>query len=133
VTDQERRTFAASVACREEEAAALLTVPASVEPTAASGVAAGPVPPTAVAAATVVDHPTADGVAASCQANETEAPGPHPAVTSGTDRKVGESKRAAADRAARQRQAISRALVAHGYLLLTRRRIPPPIKRKNVT
>jgi transposase InsO family protein len=32
--------------------------------------------------------------------------------------------------ATKQREAVSRALVAHGYLLFTRRRIPLPIKRK---
>jgi hypothetical protein len=36
-------------------------------------------------------------------------------------------------RAAAQRQAISRALVVHGYLLFTRRRIPLPITRKKVS
>ena len=133
VTNQERQAFAASVASRQEEAAASLPVPASVEPAAASGVASEPVPPTAVAAASVVDHPTAGGVAASSEASETAALGPHPAVPSGTDRDIGASKRAAQDGAARQRQAISHALVAHGYLLLTRRRIPLPIKREKVT
>jgi transposase InsO family protein len=36
------------------------------------------------------------------------------------------------DRATKQREAIGRALVAHGYLLFTRRRIPLPMKRKKV-
>jgi hypothetical protein len=35
-------------------------------------------------------------------------------------------------RAATQRDAIGRALVAHGYLLFTRRRIPLPVKRTKV-
>ena len=67
-------------------------MPASVEPAAASGVASEPVPPTAVAAASVVDHPTAGGVAASSEASETAALGPHPAVPSGTDRDIGVSE-----------------------------------------
>jgi hypothetical protein len=32
-----------------------------------------------------------------------------------------------------QRQAIRRALGEHGYLLFSRRRIPPPIRRRKVT
>jgi transposase InsO family protein len=133
VTDQERRTFAVSVACREEEATASLTMPASAEPTTASGVASEPALPAAAAAATVAEHSAADGGVATCQASETADLCPHPAVTAGTDREGGASKRATPDRVARQRQAISRALVAHGYLLLTRRRIPLPIKREKVT
>jgi transcriptional regulator of met regulon len=41
--------------------------------------------------------------------------------------------RAVPDRAAKQRQAIRRALVAHGYLLFTGRRNPLPIRKKKVT
>jgi transposase InsO family protein len=133
VTDQERQAFAASVACREEEAAASLTVPASAELTVASGVATEPVARAAAAAATVGGHPAGGGQATLRQAGEAVARCPHLAMLFGTDREGGESKRAALDRAARQRQAISRALVAHGYLLLTRRRIPLPIKREKMT
>jgi transposase InsO family protein len=116
----ERAAFAASVACLEDEAAcASGAAPPGAEPTP---------PPEPVTPAAAVDQ-AAPPVAEARKADAVAAP----AVPSGTDREDAESKRAAADRAVRQRQAISRALVAHGYLLFTRRRIPPPIRRKKVT
>jgi hypothetical protein len=82
-----------------------------------------------------VDHPASAAGAAteSGRPGRQAAPSPHSAAAWGTNRAGAESNREAPDRAAGQRQAISRALVAHGYLLLTRRRIPLPIKRKKVT
>jgi transposase InsO family protein len=65
-----------------------------------------------------------DGASASPQA--TEPISPH--VTDSARTLV-----PAPDAATLQRQAISRALVAHGYLTFTRRRIPLPIKRPKVT
>jgi transposase InsO family protein len=129
----ERAAFAASVGCLEDEAAyASGAAPPGAEPTpspepvaaAADGSAAVVDPAVPPAAKALAEWRKADAVAAASAA---------PALPSGTDREGAESKRAAADRAARQRQAISRALVAHGYLLLTRRRIPLPIKRRKVT
>jgi transposase InsO family protein len=113
----ERAAFAVSVACLEGEAeCASAAAPPGVEP--------APPPGPVTRAAALAESRKTDAVAAA---------GAPPAVPSGTDREGAESKRAAADRAAHRRQAISRALVAHGYLLLTRRRIPLPIKRKKVT
>jgi transposase InsO family protein len=133
VTRTEREAFASSVAHLEEEAACASEAESAVAEPAPT---LEPVPLAAVEIATAVAHPApaaADAVAESCKPSEQAAPSPYPAVPSRTDREGVESKRAAPDRSARQRQAISRALVAHGYLLLTRRRIPLPIKRKKVT
>jgi transposase InsO family protein len=122
----ERAAFAASVARREDEAAwASGAVPPGVEPAPPPG----PVTPAAAAQAA---SPAVAARAESRKADAVAAAGAPPAVPSGTDREGAGPERAAADQAARQRQAISRALVAHGYLLLTRRRIPLPIKRKKV-
>jgi transposase InsO family protein len=55
-----------------------------------------------------------------------------PAGAPPAEARCGGALGAAQDRAANQREAIGRALVAHGYLLFTRRRIPLPIKRKKV-
>jgi transposase InsO family protein len=134
VTERERRAFAASVACLEEEAASP-SAPARVEPTSAAGVAPEPPSPAAGEAASVVDHAAAAASGAVAEPREPGQPAagnPQSAAACGTDREGAESNRGARDRAARQRQAISRALVAQGYLLFRRRRIPLPIKRKKV-
>jgi transposase InsO family protein len=44
----------------------------------------------------------------------------------------GDDRGAEEDAAARERKAIQRALVEHGYLLFSRRRIPPPIPERKV-
>jgi len=135
VTPPERRAFAVSVACLEEEAAC---APAVAEAIAAPAVTREPVLPAAGATAGVVDHPgprpaRTAAAAESHQPDEEASPSRDAARLSGSEGEGAEAKRVARDRAARQRQAISRALVAHGYLFLTRRRIPLPIKRKKVT
>jgi transposase InsO family protein len=128
VTPAEREAFAASVACLEEEAAcASQAPPAVVEP------APTPEPVSQVVAcpAASVDHPplAAGAATESRKPGRKAAPSPHSAAASGS----AELNGGARDRAARRRQAISRALVAHGYLTFTRRRIPPPIRKKKVT
>jgi putative transposase len=133
VTLEEREAFAASVASLEEEAArASEAAPAEGHPTAASGVAPEPGSRTADICANhpapaVIDAPTES------RKSEEQAAANRPAVVlTGPEGEGAEAKRVAADRAARRRQAISRALVAYGYLLFRRRRIPLPIKRKKV-
>lgn len=129
----ERAAFAASVACLEDETVcASGAAPPGAEPTRSPE----PVTLAAAASAAGVDQtapPAAEALIESRKTETVAATSAAPAVPSGTERERAESKRAAADGAARQRQAISRALVAHGYLLLTRRRIPLPIKRRKVT
>src|SRR5262249_56435161 len=102
-------------------------------PTSATSGAPGPVSPVAGEAAGVVDQAATGGAVAESRAPGQPAAGPSPsAAASGTDREGAEPSRGARSRAARQRQALSRAPAAHGYLLFTRRRIPLPIKRKKV-
>ena len=124
VTAPERAAFAASVACLEEEAARASPAPAvAAEPAAAPAEAPGPVPA----------RQPAGAAATSPEQRQQAASRPPPVVPTGTERAGAPPSGAACDPAARRRQAISRALVAHGYLLFTRRRIPPPIRRKKVT
>jgi transposase InsO family protein len=112
VTSAERDTFRATVARLQTEAAQAQARPAR----------AAAVPPEARATAWPQPTSVAPGAAPS-QAQYTvadpplSAPPPH----------------AVRDAATIQRQAVSRALVAHGYLTFTRRRIPLPIKRRKVT
>lgn len=134
VTVRERDAFAATVARLEEESADL---PAEgLQPAVPDEAVAAP------ASSTLVARDAAEEQAcATCGAPAPESPAQvvgapasaHPVVASGTERGNAEAHETARDRAARRRQAISRALVAHGYLLFTRRRIPPPIRRKKVT
>jgi transposase InsO family protein len=130
VTLAERQTFTATVACLEEATAApapsAVPVPAAQ---AAPGAGAAPAAP----GAAVPPSAGTDAVAASCAPGTAAGSNAHPAVTTGPEHGGASTPGAAADAAAQRRQAISRALVAHGYLVFTRRRIPPPIRRKKVT
>jgi transposase InsO family protein len=128
VTVPERAAFAASVACPEEEAAG-----ASPAPTAAAAPAAAPEETPEPAAARQSTAAGADAATASPRQRNQAASSPPPTVATGTEQAGAKPCGAAGDQAARRRQAISRALVAHGYLLFTRRRIPPPIRPKKVT
>jgi hypothetical protein len=136
VTLAEREAFATSVACLEEEARVSQAAPAVAEATPAPAVTPEPMSLASVGAASAVDHlaPAAtDAAAESLKPRAEAASRPHPAAPSGAEREGAEATRATRDEAARQRQAISRALVAHGYLLFTRRRIPLPITWEKVT
>ena len=129
LTAAERSAFAATVACLEEEAARA-TAPdgaaAGVAPVAPERPRAAERAPTAGAEGPNQDAPRAAG-AAPCA----EEAGAH--RQSGAESAGEEGWRPSAEWAAAQRQAISRALVAHGYLLFTRRRIPLPITRTKVS
>jgi hypothetical protein len=141
-TAAERHAFAQTVARLEEEAA----------PPAAAGTAAPPAlagaPHQATSSSPVerAGPPAAEAAPAADQAagparppdqarSATAAPPPEihredrPCGASG---QATEGGRPSPARAAQRREAISRALVAHGYLLFTRRRIPLPITRKKV-
>jgi transposase InsO family protein len=130
---EEREAFAASVARLEEEAGCIPeSAPAGHEAAAAPGLVSRAVAESATAVGPPAEAP--GGAVTEVRAPGQEATsGPHPAVPSGAQGDGSASKRAAREWAARQRQAIRRALVAHGYLLFTRRRIPLPIKKKKVT
>jgi transposase InsO family protein len=125
VTVPEREAFAASVACLEGEAACTSpAAPAVAEP------AAAPAETPETAPARDPSATEAGAVTASPQQRDQTASSPPPTVPTGTERAGAQPSEAARDPAARRRQAISRALVAHGYLLFTRRRIPPPIRTR---
>jgi transposase InsO family protein len=128
VTVPERQAFAASVTCLEEEAAGTSpAAPAGAEPAAA---------PTETPEKAPARQPTptdAEAVTAPPRQSNQAASSPPLTVPTGTERAGATRSGAAPDEAARRRQAICRALVAHGYLLFTRRRIPPPIRQKKVT
>jgi transposase InsO family protein len=128
VTLAERGAFAASVAGLEEAASAAAQ--------AAVGAGVAPDRGSLAAASSSEDQPASAAADAATESREPEEPttsSQPAAVPSGSAEEGAEAKGVASDGAARRRQAISRALVAHGYLLLTRRRIPLPIKRKKVT
>jgi hypothetical protein len=136
LTAAERRAFAATVERLQEAAArpsSSGTAGAAV-PETASSAAAGFRP--AVERATAA-QPAGPGEPRPERAGATTAAPPREVPTkeqpSGANGNGREDDRPGPERAAEQRQAISRALVAHGYLLFTRRRIPPPIRRKKVT
>jgi transposase InsO family protein len=146
LTAAERSVFAATVARLTEEAAS----------SASAGVTAAPEPveaPPAIQAATAppVDAqpapvaaperlPTADPTGPTeLRPEDTGAASAAPGRQAQTeDRPLGgdgrhrEDRPPSPERAAARRQAIRRALVAHGYLLFTRRRIPLPITRTKV-
>jgi transposase InsO family protein len=121
VTRAERAVFQATVARLEEEA----------RTASAPGAAAAAV---AVPAAAVPPHPSAVTPAADASASFASAAGtsaaPPGAVASAAE--ATPAGRLSPEQSAERRQAISRALVAHGYLLFTRRRIPLPLPRKKV-
>jgi transposase InsO family protein len=135
VTAAERSAFAATVARLEEEGRAC-----------SSGEVAAPGPTVAATAPTAAQRCATAGTAqaeASGSAEQgaergaspvavpaREVPTEEPLRADGSGR---EASRRSPERAAERRQAIGRALVAHGYLLFTRRRIPPPITRKKVS
>jgi transposase InsO family protein len=129
VTAAERSAFAATLARLDEEAAPPLAEPAAAEPLgdAACPLAAAPAPTPAPAVPGAISPPRAGSAPA---APGPEIPGQEP--PSAADGKGKEAGRPSPERAAAQRQAISRALVAHGYLWFTRRRIPLPLPRKKV-
>jgi hypothetical protein len=136
VTPAERAAFAASVACLEEEPAAPSPAPpAAAEPAPAPE--GGPDSGAAAAAGGApVEHPApagGDEVTKPREQGEPATLSPPRVVPSGAESGSAAASGRAPDRAARRRQAISRALVAHGYLVFTRRRIPPPIRKKKVT
>ena len=123
VTVPERQAFAASVTCLEDKAAGAPPAPAAADP-------AAPAEPPPAARPTTTD---AEAVAAPPRQRDQATSSPPPTVPTGTERAGATPSAAASEEAARQRQAISRALVAHGYLVFTRRRIPPRIWKKKVT
>jgi hypothetical protein len=117
----------------EEPPAAPAAAPALAEGFPATpAAAASPLPPAAAGAPApnaATPNPEHAGPA-------TAAPprgGNRGARPPGADSPGSETDRSSLARAAAQREAISRALVAHGYLLFTRRRIPLPITRKKVS
>jgi hypothetical protein len=133
LTPAERQAFAATVAALEDEAA---PPPAGAEPAPAAERTSAPGTPPAATAAAAAAPATPPGAGAATESGapeEAAASTAHPAVPAGAASSRGEAPPAAPDRAARRRQALSRALVAHGYLLFTRRRIPPPIRKQKVT
>ena len=162
VTAAERRAFAATVARLQDEAEPAPTVPAPAAAAPGLFASADatprlevdePLPAAAAVAPALVEglpavaatpRPLAGGSAPAAPA-ETAAParpGPAPAPPRAIHLEDGlhgapnpgtEAEPPSQARAAEQRQVISRALVAHGYLLFTRRRIPLPIKRKKVS
>jgi transposase InsO family protein len=111
---------------------------ATVERFEAAGQSAAAAPAPAVGSAPA-DRPEAaavpPGAADRSPVEPPAAPAPHAAaveeaaVGSPQGQAAGDG-RSAAQAATIRREAISRALVAHGYLRFTRRRIPLPIKRK---
>jgi hypothetical protein len=139
VTLAERRAFAATVAVWEEETAGPSpSVPATPVPVPAppetyeSGS-----PPGAAQATASASRPTsaaAGEVARSSQEGVGRAGAcPPSAARNEAERGSAEEARPTPEGAAALRRAIRRALVAHGYLRFTRRRIPLPIPRKKVT
>jgi hypothetical protein len=130
----ERGAFAATVARLEDEAAraaaaAAAAAPGGAPPAAGERPAAAERAPAAEPAAAEGPSPERAGSAGAAPGRD-EARAEQP---SGADSGGREGGRPSAERAAAQRQAISRALVAHGYLLFTRRRIPLPITRRKVS
>jgi putative transposase len=133
LTPAERQAFAAGVAALEDEPAA---PPAGAGSAPAPEWTSAPGTPPAATAAAPAEPATATRAAAATESGapaEPAAPTAHPAVAPAAATGRAEAPPAAPDRAARRRQALSRALVAHGYLRFTRRRIPPPIRKKKVT
>jgi transposase InsO family protein len=142
LTATERRAFTATVRRLQEEAAWSSSAgatgaavadgapSAAAERTGAAGCPpAAPATPTAGPAGPGQPCPEHPGPPTAAPPREV----PTKDRPSGADGRGREAWRPRPERAAAQRQAISRALVAHGYLLFTRRRIPLPITRKKVS
>jgi hypothetical protein len=127
VTPAERSAFGTAVGRLAEEPATAAQAEAAEPRVADRGSAVQAVPPTDPArpaeGSPERDEPTS--AAARRQVPREQKP-------SDADGQGMEAGRPSPERATTQRQAISRALVAHGYLLFTRRRIPLPITRKKV-
>jgi transposase InsO family protein len=129
VTAADRRAFQETVACLEEQARS-----AAVTATTAATVTADSAAQAALTAASVDAAPT-PAPSAACAGSAPPAPrgaGPRPHESSGAPGPDTAAVRPSAEQAAQRRQALSRALVACGYLLFTRRRIPLPITKKKV-
>jgi transposase InsO family protein len=128
VTAAERSAFVATVARLEEEAragaaaAAEDTAPAAAAPRCATAGAPG------AEASGSAERSAERGASTAAPVREVPTE-EEPSRADGSGR---EGSRPSPERAAERRQAISRALVAHGYLLFTRRRIHLPITRKKV-
>jgi hypothetical protein len=132
----ERAAFQATVACLEAAAA---HPPAPVVPAAAAAArcAADARPSAAAAPCPAGARPEAAPPAPEAGERPPQAPQAEARPARASGRPVPQESGADGpgsdqDRAALRREAISRALVAHGYLSFTRRRIPLPIKRKKV-
>jgi hypothetical protein len=136
VSAAERAAFAATVARLEEEAARAAAAAAAAAPAPGEAPAAEEGRRSAAECAPTAEPARAEGPSPGRAGSARAAPGRDEARTdrpAGADSGGREGGRPSAERAAAQRQAISRALVAHGYLLFTRRRIPLPITRKKVS
>jgi transposase InsO family protein len=131
LTAAERSAFAASVAQRKDEAARA----AAAAPPAGAPAAEAEWPPaaerTATRAPAGAEEPRCEQAGSARTAPRRDEARADQA--SRAESEDAEGSRPSAEWAATQRQAISRALVAHGYLLFTRRRIPLPITRKKVS
>src|SRR5262249_20441204 len=127
VTAAERSAFAATVACLEDEAGRA-AAPGGAAVAAEGPSAAERAPTAAPTEAAGLRQERAGSARARPGREDPRQDRPSEAESTGK-----EGWRPSAEQAAAQRQAISRALVAHGYLLFTRRRIPLPIPRKKVS
>ena len=125
----ERAAFRASVDQFVHEGPDVVLPPAAGDPPPEPAAGAGPATPAAAANAL---EPASAATGASTRSPAQEPPAdraPRGAVGSPQESPAA-GYRPARDPAASRRNAISRALVAHGYLQFRRRRIPLPIKRK---
>jgi transposase InsO family protein len=136
VSAAERGAFAATVARLEDEVARAASAGGAAAPAPGEAPTAEEERPAAAERAPATEPTGAEGPSPERAGSASAAPGRGEARAdqpSGADSGGREGGRPSAERAAAQRQAISRALVAHGYLLFTRRRIPLPITRKKVS
>jgi transposase InsO family protein len=136
LTAAERSTFVATVARLQEEAAQVASAGGAAIPAQAVAAAAAAERPSAAERVPTTEPAGAEGPSRGEAGPGVAAPGREEARAdepSGADSGGTEGWRPSAEQAAAQRQAISRALVAHGYLLFTRRRIPLPITRGKVS
>jgi transposase InsO family protein len=135
----ERSAFAATVARLEEEGRGGSAGPVAAQGPAVPAAAEDTTPAAAQQCATAGAAQAEAGGSAAQSAERGASPAAVPArkvlteeEPSRADGRGREASRPSPERAAERRQAISRALVAQGYLLFTRRRIPLPITRKKV-
>ena len=131
-TAAERDVFQTTLRRLEETAKPLALGPGAGDPGVAvalpSGEAAAtdPPPPPAAPGEVPADAPNPADLTASA------APSSGPTGRPPADEAPARAAGAAPAGAAEHREAVRRALVAHGYLLFRRRRIPLPVKRKKV-